>query len=623
MNRCTSNIGVPSHYDSNNTDTENVLIPKSSVKKIGENNETKSDSEKKPNKGKSIGTNVLKIQANQHNSNFEKNGNKQNNILHHKNISQRWRVHNMTKNHLTRLHNMTKKNFMETLNRNLHSHSHYPEIENQSSESQVFITHNDWESRIKHRYERSVKNKRNHRLKRHHKFEFHHVFNHGSKLNNEDNNEGFKSSDDHVMPNRLYEERHEEEKTIKNHTIIRRLLSLEQPQFQIRNSKRTTDFEVQKVHLNHWLNKEKLSSELRKLFMQKKVEYIFSMTYGVILLVSVLCEVFSRAVEIASNQIVNRDESPTYNGFQYHFSIKADSQQIWKLISWGFLGCPLLALLVVMTKCSYQPRIFLLLPCLLTIIAVLTVWFCLKIPDSIWEWKLKDYEEELTQQDTTRLAKFGYYISILVAGFAMACNLEYILWYMDTLDNFTYNYQILYCGYVAVGAIFQAVTKSWLLKKQMKVPAISQDCMNADVDIARGDGFWSIGPILLGLHFLVASLLQPAWCLLLLGCLQGMSAAFLVSAKISIWWAAGYGLGSLFGGFMVELYSADWLFWIMAGSMFVWSAVITLCGGHHFVAFFQREYIPFKISDGYSYEEHDMMIETSAKNNLTQQQPDS
>jgi len=84
---------------------------------------------------------------------------------------------------------------------------------------------------------------------------------------------------------------------------------------------------------------------------------------------------------------------------------------------------------------------------------------------------------------------------------------------------------------------------------------------------------------LLGLHFLAASLLQPAWVLVFLGMIQGCCGAFIFSVTTSRWWAMGYGLGSLFGGVVVEAYGTGWLFWVMAGSMFVWSATLTLCKG--------------------------------------------
>lgn len=93
------------------------------------------------------------------------------------------------------------------------------------------------------------------------------------------------------------------------------------------------------------------------------------------------------------------------------------------------------------------------------------------------------------------------------------------------------------------------------------------------------DGLCSTGTILLGLHFLAAPLLRPAWTLASLGILQGCSAALLFTTTTSGWWAVGYGLGSLVGGFVVEAYGTDWLFWVMAGSTFVWNTMVTLCAG--------------------------------------------
>ena len=38
---------------------------------------------------------------------------------------------------------------------------------------------------------------------------------------------------------------------------------------------------------------------------------------------------------------------------------------------------------------------------------------------------------------------------------------------MDTLNGFPYNYQLLYCAYTGVGAVFQAIVKCWLLRREM------------------------------------------------------------------------------------------------------------------------------------------------------------
>jgi predicted MFS family arabinose efflux permease len=83
--------------------------------------------------------------------------------------------------------------------------------------------------------------------------------------------------------------------------------------------------------------------------------------------------------------------------------------------------------------------------------------------------------------------------------------------------------------------------------------------------------------VLLGLHFLAASLLHSAWVSVFLGILQGFSAAIFTTGTTSAWWALGYGLGSLVGGAVVEAYGAHRLFLVMAGSMFVWSALVNPC----------------------------------------------
>lgn len=65
--------------------------------------------------------------------------------------------------------------------------------------------------------------------------------------------------------------------------------------------------------------------------------------------------------------------------------------------------------------------------------------------------------------------RFGYGVSVFLTGFAMACNSEFILWHIDTLHGFPYNYQLLYCSYIGVGTCVQAIVKLWLQQKQLHV----------------------------------------------------------------------------------------------------------------------------------------------------------
>jgi predicted MFS family arabinose efflux permease len=85
--------------------------------------------------------------------------------------------------------------------------------------------------------------------------------------------------------------------------------------------------------------------------------------------------------------------------------------------------------------------------------------------------------------------------------------------------------------------------------------------------------------ILLGFHFLAASFLHSAWVSVFLGILQGCSAAIFTTRTTSGVWALGYGLGSLVGGIVVEVYGAHWLFWVMASSMLFWIILVALCKG--------------------------------------------
>ncbi|XP_069685308.1 uncharacterized protein [Periplaneta americana] len=162
----------------------------------------------------------------------------------------------------------------------------------------------------------------------------------------------------------------------------------------------------------------------------------------------------------------------------------------------------------------------------------------------------------------------------------MACNAEYILWHIETLHGFTHNYQILYSSYIGLGVLTEALAIMWLKQRHHILVHVQNSTVSEPTDAynAAVDGLSSVGPVLLGLHFLAASLLLPAWALVFLGILQGCCTV-LMPNMISSWWKLGYGFGCLIGGVMVEAHGADWLFWIMAGTMFVWSAMVTLFGG--------------------------------------------
>ncbi|XP_033610863.1 uncharacterized protein LOC117282994 [Cryptotermes secundus] len=160
----------------------------------------------------------------------------------------------------------------------------------------------------------------------------------------------------------------------------------------------------------------------------------------------------------------------------------------------------------------------------------------------------------------------------------MACNLEYILWHIETLHGFSYNYQLLYGSYVAIAAFTEALITLWMQKKHLydqdNTDSGCQNTLNA-----AEDGVWGIGIFLLGLHFLAASFLHSAWQTVFLGIIQGCSAAIFTTRTTSGWWALGYGIGSLVGGIVVEDSGTHWLFWVIAISILFWSQIIIVCKG--------------------------------------------
>lgn len=152
-----------------------------------------------------------------------------------------------------------------------------------------------------------------------------------------------------------------------------------------------TDFDIDNFTMP-WSN-QNISMQLWKTITTDKLYDYWSTTFSTILLLSVLAEVFSRAITATSSQFLQCEENLRASE---HKPITSQNcrHQVHTLLGWGLLGCPLLAALVLATECSYQPRVFLLFSASLFMLTLLVSLCLLQLPERKWDWKQEDYENK-------------------------------------------------------------------------------------------------------------------------------------------------------------------------------------------------------------------------------------
>lgn len=131
-----------------------------------------------------------------------------------------------------------------------------------------------------------------------------------------------------------------------------------------------------------------ISTQLWNITIDKLPSY-WSTTFSTILILAVFTDVFSTATIATSSQYLQFDQITKASGNR-PTRLQNNFLQVFTLLGWGLLGCPLLAGLVLATECSYQPRVFLMLSTGLFMMTLLAVYL-LRLPGKNRDLKLQDY----------------------------------------------------------------------------------------------------------------------------------------------------------------------------------------------------------------------------------------
>jgi hypothetical protein len=137
-----------------------------------------------------------------------------------------------------------------------------------------------------------------------------------------------------------------------------------------------------------------ISTQLWNITIDKLPGY-WSTTFSTILLLAVFTDVFSTATTVTSSQFLQCEETTTASGHR-PMILQNNVLQVFTLLVWGLFGCPLLAGLVLVTECLYQPRVFLMLSTGLFVMTLLEL-FLFRLPSKNKDLKLQDYVNKKKQ----------------------------------------------------------------------------------------------------------------------------------------------------------------------------------------------------------------------------------
>jgi hypothetical protein len=107
-------------------------------------------------------------------------------------------------------------------------------------------------------------------------------------------------------------------------------------------------------------------------------EDFFSTSFTIMLPLAILASVLYRAISTISNPFLFGNKIA--NDFSYT-PLTSQNQYVATLLGWGVLGCPILAGLVLLTQCSFQPRVFLMVSTALYVITMSTL-LLLQLPNT-------------------------------------------------------------------------------------------------------------------------------------------------------------------------------------------------------------------------------------------------
>ncbi|XP_067005099.2 uncharacterized protein [Anabrus simplex] len=277
-----------------------------------------------------------------------------------------------------------------------------------------------------------------------------------------------------------------------------------------------------------------------------------------------------------------------------------ESFTVWSLLTWGVVGCPILALLTVSLPCPYQLTHHLLLAAILFFLTLVMALFILPLPSkrTTAHYRKRKPSKPIPKDDASYLHRIYASLTAVVTGISTACYFEFVLWYIDTLQGFPYNYEFLYCGYYSVTALVEVLVFMRLHQSaKIKITGSGDSSTDESEEDVSSEKVifpkkWGkdcalktpCDPVIIG-HFLLAIQLcalvfvESAWLLLLLAPLSGCSNGLLHATRSSNWHALGYGMGCLFSGIAINVFGMKTLFWTAAGVVFGWSSMNAVCFG--------------------------------------------
>ncbi|KAG8238583.1 hypothetical protein J437_LFUL017930 [Ladona fulva] len=166
-------------------------------------------------------------------------------------------------------------------------------------------------------------------------------------------------------------------------------------------------------------------------------------------------------------------------------------------------------------------------------------------------------------------------LTTVLSGIISATAGEYVLWHVDTISGFPFNYELIYGGCVAVGALVEAL-----------FTAVFRVRCCAGLNNLTG----SFGLILMSVYLVAAAITKQVWVFVILSGLMGAGQALLFRAQYGVvpgpgdvvsaqrtGWRFGYGIGCFLSGFIGEIFGMKILLWSAAGAASVWAIISACC----------------------------------------------
>ncbi|KAK7869567.1 hypothetical protein R5R35_003360 [Gryllus longicercus] len=181
----------------------------------------------------------------------------------------------------------------------------------------------------------------------------------------------------------------------------------------------------------------------------------------------------------------------------------------------------------------------------------------------------------------------------ILIGAGTACYVENILWNIETLPGFPYNYEYLYCGYYSLNVLSCLATSKYLQYRSNNQQSTNSGDSDSDDEYVHFSFEWIkrnkeiiyveeqksniitvSGTFLISMTLLIVPFLSSAWMLLPLAFLKGATDAFLeIVVPQGCWFTLvfGYGIGCFLGSTIASIFGMTGLFYSASCVMFVCS----------------------------------------------------